>query len=728
MTMEIQVVVLRPKPGSLHHHHEFRPRLYDILLIDTPLPTDKTKTLKQLPTLKVPSNQEPSSAILSHVYQITGGSNGGVKGQRVLYVPPPTMNSRGSVTITESTVLQSQYGLYFMPVDSKYKLNSIIGNTSPTPAGFYALDFVLDSCNTSNYAQVSKLMLQRLESWLKDKLSSPHCFNVMFATSAQDRLKRTVNNPAFEPVEMPYGAHHPKYGKDAFIKMRAVEKCDIVIQNQAFRDRMRSRPQNERRVPPAIPSTSHDVTQMPKSHNSFRSNSSWKEEFPLHYCSYMGDTKGVRDILASGISASQKDRDTWAPIHYAAWQGHLDVIKVLLVEGHCSPNITNSNLSTPLHFASINGRPYVVELLLNHQDIDINARDVENKTALMACENVERSEHKACSKLLRQSEREHRSRPAPKIEIRLLDNTVRQLHLVSGHNTTVLQLHEQMLQVLEIPDSCKHMFALWLCSKNLHLQLKMEHKPMEHIKDWREKVVRVFSDFNPAEEEPVLYWRRDATLSIVEERKVKNKTALHLLYYEAYHNYIESLYPCADQDAIILGAILMQIRFGDFDSKKAKEIDKILPDLIPVGKRKSRSVNYSARITSQYKDFSAYMMRKKRTTEVLQHKFLTLCWNLTVYGSAYFHGHVKMKERKSLVPVHIAVNDLGIHVIHTEKKYMLNSFSYKDMEWSGKTEDHTLVLQLKQQPKGGMLLRTKQSGLISHLMSKLSQLNPSSNP
>ncbi len=29
--------------------------------------------------------------------------------------------------------------------------------------------------------------------------------------------------------------------------------------------------------------------------------------------------------------------------------------------------------------------------------------------------------------------------------------------------------------------------------------------------------------------------------------------AINLLFHEAYHNYIKSLYPCADQDAVILG-------------------------------------------------------------------------------------------------------------------------------------------------------------------------------
>ena len=44
---------------------------------------------------------------------------------------------------------------------------------------------------------------------------------------------------------------------------------------------------------------------------------------------------------------------------------------MLLNEGECSPNITTDTGSSPLHFAAANGHPYVVELLLNHPDIDV---------------------------------------------------------------------------------------------------------------------------------------------------------------------------------------------------------------------------------------------------------------------------------------------------------------------------------------------------------------------
>ena len=52
--------------------------------------------------------------------------------------------------------------------------------------------------------------------------------------------------------------------------------------------------------------------------------------------------------------------------------------------------------------------------------------------------------------------------------------------------------------------------------------------------------------------------------------QVQDPMAINLLFHEAYHNYIRSLYPCADQDAVIMAGILMQLNQGDYDQRKTK--------------------------------------------------------------------------------------------------------------------------------------------------------------
>jgi len=54
----------------------------------------------------------------------------------------------------------------------------------------------------------------------------------------------------------------------------------------------------------------------------------------------------------------------------------------------------------------------------------------------------------------------------------------------------------------------------------LELQLKLEHKPVQHLKNWKSRIVVMFTDQDPEKEDAQLFWRRDAILTIDMEKKV----------------------------------------------------------------------------------------------------------------------------------------------------------------------------------------------------------------
>lgn len=43
---------------------------------------------------------------------------------------------------------------------------------------------------------------------------------------------------------------------------------------------------------------------------------------------------------------------------------------MLLEKGKCNPNLLNGQLSSPLHFAAGGGHAEIVQILLNHPEID----------------------------------------------------------------------------------------------------------------------------------------------------------------------------------------------------------------------------------------------------------------------------------------------------------------------------------------------------------------------
>ena len=73
-----------------------------------------------------------------------------------------------------------------------------------------------------------------------------------------------------------------------------------------------------------------------------------------------------------------------------------------------------------------------------------------------------------------------------------------------------------------------HIFQKLFFALFSELQLKPDHKPIQHLNDWKRKIVGMLTDMDPSREDPQLFWRRDAILSITDERKVRNKIQFSL--------------------------------------------------------------------------------------------------------------------------------------------------------------------------------------------------------
>ena len=66
--------------------------------------------------------------------------------------------------------------------------------------------------------------------------------------------------------------------------------------------------------------------------------------------------------------------------------GDVDIVKYLIVDQRCNPNITNSSKYTPLHTASKHGNLDVIKVLINREACDLNIPDDRGNTPLhVAC-------------------------------------------------------------------------------------------------------------------------------------------------------------------------------------------------------------------------------------------------------------------------------------------------------------------------------------------------------
>jgi uncharacterized protein len=85
-----------------------------------------------------------------------------------------------------------------------------------------------------------------------------------------------------------------------------------------------------------------------------------RDESPLMMAALKGFAEICQKIIARG---GDVNKPGWAPLHYAATNGHIDVMNLLL-ENHAYIDASSPNGSTPLMMAALYGSPSAVKLLL----------------------------------------------------------------------------------------------------------------------------------------------------------------------------------------------------------------------------------------------------------------------------------------------------------------------------------------------------------------------------
>lgn len=85
-----------------------------------------------------------------------------------------------------------------------------------------------------------------------------------------------------------------------------------------------------------------------------------QDESPLMMAALKGQLRMVRLLIARGADVNKPG---WAPLHYAATGGHLEIMEVLL-ENHAFIDAESPNGTTPLMMAAFYGTPAAVQLLL----------------------------------------------------------------------------------------------------------------------------------------------------------------------------------------------------------------------------------------------------------------------------------------------------------------------------------------------------------------------------
>ncbi|XP_003376325.1 2-oxoisovalerate dehydrogenase complex, E1 component, alpha subunit [Trichinella spiralis] len=115
---------------------------------------------------------------------------------------------------------------------------------------------------------------------------------------------------------------------------------------------------------------------------------------PLHRAAYNNHVSVIKVLLANGADISAQTEDGWQPLHCAARWGNLESVKILLHMGKADINARSNSGLTPLHIAA-SEQPslFTAEYLLSQPEIDPSIRSKTGETAM----DIARRTFKWCS-------------------------------------------------------------------------------------------------------------------------------------------------------------------------------------------------------------------------------------------------------------------------------------------------------------------------------------------
>ncbi|XP_033849174.3 krev interaction trapped protein 1-like isoform X1 [Acipenser ruthenus] len=717
---DVFVVVIRPKNTASLSSKEYRAKAYEILLLEVPLVGKEKKRKKVLLGTKIHGDGDTSGSILEYVYEITkpiSTNNQGFKGKRVVHIKKFSLGENAG----------KEASLFIVPITIKDNIKSVYCPGSPR---FYCLQDIMRVCSetSTHFSTITARMLIALDKWLAEQHNVSLAIPALFRPAPAERIKTNVSNPAYtNETSQSEDTQHVGYtALEIKSKMMALEKADMCIYNPLYGSDL----QYTNRVDKVVinpyfglGAPDYSKIQIPKREKWQHSMSSvtedkehqWVDDFPLHRSACEGDTELLSKLLDSEFSVNKLDSDHWAPIHYACWYGKVEATRLILEKGKCNPNLLNGQLSSPLHFAAGGGHSEIVQLLLRHPEIDRHIIDQQGRSPLQLCEENKQNEWEGTAELLQQA----MSKPYEKVRIYRMDGSYRSVELKHGNNTTVQQIMEGM----RLSQETQQYFTIWICSENLSLQLKPYHKPLQHVRDWGE-IVTELTLLDSHRETPQLFLRRDVRLRLDIEKKVEDPLSILILFDEARHSLLKGFFPSPDSKLITLASLLLQIVYGNYESKKHKQgflNEENLKSIVPITKLKSKAPHWTNKILLEYKSLSTSEGVSKEMHH-LQRLFLQNCWDIPTYGAAFFTGQVFTKASSSnhkVIRVYVGVNTKGLLLMNMETKALLISLKYGSFMWQLGEADHYFQVHSLEN-KMSFIVHTKQAGLVVKLIMKLS--------
>ena len=92
-------------------------------------------------------------------------------------------------------------------------------------------------------------------------------------------------------------------------------------------------------------------------------------DISMYDAAEVGNIDAVKQHLAAGTDVNAKDKDGWTPLHPASYEGHQEIVELLIAKGadvNARVELGPQQGMTPLDSANNSGRTEIVSLLRKH--------------------------------------------------------------------------------------------------------------------------------------------------------------------------------------------------------------------------------------------------------------------------------------------------------------------------------------------------------------------------
>jgi len=276
-------------------------------------------------------------------------------------------------------------------------------------------------------------------------------------------------------------------------------------------------------------------------------------------------------------------------------------------------------------------------------------------------------------------------------------------------NTTSDQLKATIVERLELKE--EKCFALFEKKDGWERCLEPDEKPCELMALWTEtgRSTKTKEGMEPIRDAAFAFIFKKRIFLRDDDREVQDPVARHLVYIQAVYNVIESEYPCTVDDAIRLGALQVQVVYGDHKTGThvpgflTQNLKQYLPkELFPT----KRPAEWEALI------FKAHAQHVGRTPEDAKSDYLDIVKLWPFYGTTFFPPCKSIGKQKTPAKVVVGVNAEGILLLKKDKELVSTHLFTEICSWASSST--TFAFEFGNQTESQKYtFETKQGAIIA---------------